>query len=73
MSKVKPKTVGKNVDKKELFYFDFWNKNTFDFYNNDKTKRLTFTPYYRSDIGKEITVEQAKKEGCENIEVTNVK
>jgi hypothetical protein len=61
------------MDKKEIFYYDSWFKNTFDFYNKDKSKRLTFTPYYRSDIGKEITVEQAEKEGCENIEVTDVK
>ena len=44
----------------------FLRKNTFTFKSKDG-KQLTFVPYYRSDIGTEITIEQVIKEGCEYI------
>lgn len=55
------------IDKQEKFYYEGWYKNTFTFRSEDGKRVLSFVPYYRSDIGKEITIEQTIKEGCEYI------
>ncbi len=64
--------MGQGLNVKEEYYYEGWCKNTFEFYNKDRSKCLTFSPYYRSDIGKTITIEQARKEGCEYIQLNGL-
>lgn len=57
------------TDKDEVFYFSSSYKHQFFFRNKDNTKHLSFTFEYRSEINKEMTINQCEKEGCEYIEV----
>lgn len=55
------------MNKKEIFYFQCWNKGMFTFKSSDNKRTLEFQAYYRSSIGKTITIASAIKEGCDYI------
>ncbi len=55
------------IDKKEIFYFDGYYKNTFRFIGKETGNVLLFEAYYYSSINKETTIEWVLKQDCRKI------
>jgi len=61
--------IDKNLDKNELYTFSSYYKNVFTYINKDKTKKVSFTTNYRTELCPIITIRFLINEGCENINV----